>query len=238
MESYVVSLAAGALSTLSPCVLPLLPVILGGALGEHRFGILALAGGLTVAFAAAGLLIAGAGHEIGLDGRWLRLAAAVLLAMVGLLLLSTALQARFAHALAPLTNAAHGLIKRLSFSGLRGQFALGLLLGVVWSPCVGPTLGAASIMAARQEALGQATLVMALFGIGAATPLLVLGRLSRAALIRGKVSLVRVGRAGRAALGLVLLALGALAFTGLDRIVEAILVANTPDWLIDLSTRL
>ncbi|MBI1779471.1 MAG: cytochrome c biogenesis protein CcdA [Proteobacteria bacterium] len=238
MDSYVVSLAAGALSTLSPCVLPLLPMVVGGALNEHRFGVFALAGGLTVAFVAAGLILAGIGHGAGLDGRWLRLIAALLLTAVGFLLLSLKLQARVAGLLIPLTGAAHGVIERFGFNGLGGQFALGMLLGVVWSPCVGPTLGAASIMAARQEALGQAVLVMALFGIGAVTPLLALGRLSRAAFGRGQLRLLQLGALGRRALGVALLALGALAFTGLDRILEAILVANAPDWLIDLSTSL
>ena len=52
-------------------------------------------------------------------------------------------------------------------AGLPGQFGLGLLLGAIWSPCVGPTLGAASVLAAKGENLGQVALTMLVFGIGA-----------------------------------------------------------------------
>ena len=65
-------------------------------------------------------------------------------------------------------------------SGLAGQFAVGLLLGAVWSPCVGPTLGAASLLASQGKDLPQVALTMVVFGIGAAVPLILLGLLSRA----------------------------------------------------------
>jgi len=61
------AVVAGVLSTLSPCVLPLLPVVLGTAVSQHRFGPVALAGGLAVSFVAIGLFVATIGFSIGLD---------------------------------------------------------------------------------------------------------------------------------------------------------------------------
>ena len=52
------AVVAGVLSTLSPCVLPLLPVVLGTAVSQHRFGPVALAGGLAISFVAIGLFVA------------------------------------------------------------------------------------------------------------------------------------------------------------------------------------
>ena len=58
---------AGVLSTLSPCVLPLLPLVFGAAVAAHRFGVLALAGGLMVSFVAIGLFVATLGLSLGLE---------------------------------------------------------------------------------------------------------------------------------------------------------------------------
>ena len=69
------------------------------------------------------------------------------------------------------------------------EWIIGLLLGAVWSPCVGPTLGAASILAAKGENLGQVALTMLAFGVGAALPLLVIGLLSREAMQRWQARL-------------------------------------------------
>src|SRR5258708_1652562 len=63
--------------------------------------------------------------------------------------------------------------------GLSGQFGVGLLLGTVWSPCVGPTLGAASVLAAQGKNLGAVALTMLIFGLGAGLPLMLFGSMSR-----------------------------------------------------------
>jgi len=98
--------------------------------------------------------------------------------------------------------------------GLRGQFALGLLLGAVWSPCVGPTLGAASLLAAQGKDLFGVTLTMLAFGLGAALPLLLLGLLSRETMMRWRGRLLGAGKGGKMVLGTLLLIVGVLILTG------------------------
>jgi cytochrome c biogenesis protein CcdA len=95
-------------------------------------------------------------------------------------------------------------------SGLGGQVAVGLLLGAVWSPCVGPTLGAASVLAARAENLTNVALTMLAFGIGAALPLLAIGMMSREALMRWRSRLLAAGSGGKMLMGVLLVASGAL----------------------------
>jgi cytochrome c-type biogenesis protein len=83
---------------------------------------------------------------------------------------------------------------KFNAGGNAGQFATGVLLGAVWSPCVGPTLGAASLLAAQGESLLQVTATMTFFGIGAALPLLLLGMLSREMLMRWRSRMLATGR--------------------------------------------
>jgi cytochrome c-type biogenesis protein len=228
---------AGVLTVLSPCVLPPLPIVLGAASSQHRLGPLALAGGLALSFTAIGLFVATIGFAAGLDTGFFRTVSAVLLIGVGLVLLVPRLQEQFALAAAPVSNWAGGYADNFTPGGLAGQFGLGLLLGAVWSPCVGPTLGAASVLAAKGENLPQVALTMLTFGIGAALPLLLLGILSREALMRWRSRLMEGGKAGKTALGLILVAVGLLVATGLDKRLEAILVEASPDWLTQLTTR-
>ncbi|MCJ2134565.1 cytochrome c biogenesis CcdA family protein [Methylobacterium sp. J-026] len=228
---------AGCLSILSPCVLPLVPIVLGTAASEHRLGPLALAAGLAISFTAIGLFVATVGFAIGLDGDVFRSAGAILMVSVGLVLMLPRLQARVATVAGPVGAWAEERFGGAGPGGLPGQFAVGLLLGAAWSPCVGPTLGAASLMAARGEHLGSVALTMLAFGIGAALPLMLLGFVSREALMRWRGGLASAGRAAKAALGAVLVVLGLLVLTGLDKRTEAALVAASPDWLNTVTTR-
>jgi sulfite exporter TauE/SafE len=78
---------------------------------------------------------------------------------------------------------------------------------------------------------------MLAFGIGAALPLLLLGLLSREAMARWRKRLLSAGQVTKVGLGIVLAAIGTLVLTGLDRSIEAVLVAASPQWLTELTTR-
>jgi cytochrome c-type biogenesis protein len=237
MSALALALLAGVLSTLSPCVLPLLPIVLGAALTEHRYGPVALAGGVALAYVAVGLFVATIGFAGGLDQDIFRNVAAVLLIVIGVVLLLPKLQVQLAVAAGPFGNWAHAQAGGMSTRGLSGQFALGLLLGAVWSPCVGPTLGAASVLAAQGKDIGRVALTMIAFGIGAAAPLIALGMLSREALMRWRDRLLQAGKGGKYLLGGLLLFVGVLIVSGLDKRLEAAIVDASPTWLTQLTTR-
>ena len=232
MSSYGLALIAGLLTALSPCVLPLIPIVIGAALGEHRLGPVALAAGLGLSFVVVGLFVATIGFAAGLDQDLFRSVAASLLGD-----LVPRLQARLASGTGPIGNWAQEHADGFSPRGLGGQFLVGLLLGAVWSPCVGPTLGAASVLAARAENLFAVAITMLAFGVGATLPLLAIGLMSREALGRWRNRLLAAGRSGKAVMGALLLAVGALILTGLDKRVETVLVDASPAWLTDLTTR-
>lgn len=228
---------AGVLSVLSPCVLPLLPIVLGTAASEHRLGPIALAAGLALSFVTIGLFIATVGFAIGLDADVFRAISAMLLIAIGLVLLVPKLQAQFALVASPVGNWVDERLGGFGTGGFGGQFALGLMLGGVWSPCVGPTLGAASILAAKGENLGQVALTMFVFGLGAALPLMLLGFLSREAMMRWRGRMMETGKVGKTLLGLLLVAVGLLVATNLDKRLETVLVDASPEWLTQLTTQ-
>ena len=237
LSATVFGALAGILSTLSPCVLPLVPIVLGAAASEHRYGPAALAGGLALSFTVVGLFVATIGFAIGLDADLFRVFGGMLLAVLGVVLLLPVLQARLATAAGPFGAWTEQRFGGFSPTGLRGQFGVGLLLGLVWAPCVGPTLGAASMMAARGENLGQVALTMLAFGLGAALPLLLLGLSSREAMRRWQGRLRTASASGKQLMGLVLLTVGVLILTGLDKRAETWLLDVSPSWITQLTTR-
>lgn len=228
---------AGIFSTLSPCVLPLIPLVLGAAISEHKFGPVALAGGLALSFTTVGLFIATIGFAAGIDAGVFRAVAAVLMVTIGIVLLVPRFQAQFSMASGPVSNWAEQRLNGFSTTGLAGQFGVGLLLGIVWAPCVGPTLGAASVMAARGENLGQVAVTMLVFGVGAALPLLLFGALSRETIMRIRGRLMATGQGAKITMGALLMAMGLFILTGLDKVVETSFVNHSPAWLTDLTTR-
>jgi cytochrome c biogenesis protein CcdA len=160
-----------------------------------------------------------------------------MLVVLGVVLLSAPLQERFAVATSGFGNGANSLIARIAPSGLSGQFLIGVILGAVWSPCVGPTLGAASVLASQGKNLLAVAAVMIAFGIGAAVPLVAIGTLSRETMKRWRGRMLTAGGTGKLALGGASLAIAALILTGADRLLEAVLVDVFPAWLTALTTR-
>jgi cytochrome c-type biogenesis protein len=235
--SLALAFVAGGLSVLSPCVLPILPIVLGAAASEHRWGVAALIVGLVTSFVAIGLFAATIGYSIGLTVDVFRYGAAALLIAAGAILLIPRFQAQLALVGAPFAAWSDRHFGSARRGGLRGQTVTGLLLGAVWSPCVGPTLGAASILAAQGRDLGAVAATMLAFGLGAALPLAVLGSLSREALSRWRVRLFDGGARAKIAFAIVLISVGVLVLTGLDKHIETILVDRSPQWLTDLTTR-
>lgn len=234
--SLAFALVAGILSTLSPCVLPLLPAILAGAASQHRLGPLALAGGLAASFAAVSLFIATIGFGLGLTGDVFRIIGGALMIGIGTVLLVPAAQTRWAMVSGPLQTWSQARFGGLSTTGLRGQFLLGALLGIVWAPCVGPTLGAASLMAARGENLIVVAATTAVFAIGAALPLLLLALVSRRLWSSWRRGMVAAGGAIKVALGAILVVIGLLLVTGAEKALQTYLVDISPAWLTALTT--
>ena len=215
-------------------MLPLLPVALAGGVERHRLGPLVLAAGLAVSATVVGFAVALLGFT--LDRDLVRVVAGALLVVFGVILLTARLDVAVARATAPIAAGAAALLARLGPRGLAGQFVVGALLGALWTPCGGPTLGAAIGLAAQRRSLGAAAAVMAAYSLGAMVPVLLLAYGSRRLVARPD-RLALVTRVGKPAVGLALVVLGLLSVTGGDKALETRLLDAMPAWLVDLTTR-
>jgi cytochrome c biogenesis protein CcdA len=218
-------------------VLPILPMVAASATGRSRWGLPALAAGLALAFTLIGVSLVSSGQLLGLDERSLRTAAGVLMSLIGLVLLSTTLQDRLARLFAGVGSAGGNTLARIRSEHPAAQFGVGALLGVAWSPCVGPTLGAAIALAATGEGSAQAAVVMTVFSLGAVLPLLAAGLFSRSAFARFRERLLAAGNGGKKLMGASLLLIGLLVLSGLDKRLETWLLDFTPAWLTELTVR-
>lgn len=237
MGNAALAYLAGLVTILNPCVLPILPILLGSALGQSRYGPAALAAGLVLSFSTFGLLIVAFGYSIGLSEQLLRNFAAALLVAAGLFLLLPPLQSGFTALTAPLVSGGNRLLARVAGDGLAGQFAIGTLLGLVWAPCVGPTLGVAIAAASRGEDLPWAFAIFLVFGGGVATSMLALAYGSRQALGTRRARVRALAPYARPVFGGLLIVVGGIILGGLDKSLEAWLLAIMPQWLIVLTTR-
>lgn len=174
MSSPYLALGAGMLTVASPCVLPMLPLVLGASVGQrHPLRPLCIATGFAIAFSSLALLFAGATRVLGLSHESLRLAAIALLLTFGLLSIWPAPFHWLAARAAP-------LLGRLAAGGDRagdgplGGLLVGLSLGAVWTPCAGPVLGSVLTLIATEPATDEALLLLAAYALGAALPMLLI----------------------------------------------------------------
>jgi cytochrome c-type biogenesis protein len=226
---------AGLLTLVNPCVLPVLPIVLATALQAHPLGPVALAAGMSASFVALGLGLTALGNSLGLSTETVASAGAVLMIAFGLILLVPRAASGFALATGGVATRADAGLDRVDRSGLGGQLLGGAILGAVWSPCVGPTLGGAIALASQGQNLPWAASVMAAFAAGVSTIILALGYGARAALQRRRTLMRRVAQVSKPVMGAVFLAVGLMILTGLHHRLEAWAVDALPYWLTDFS---
>jgi len=238
MNTIFLSFVAGLLTTLSPCVLPLLPMVLAGAAARSPFGPLVLIGALVLTSASLGLALATMARGASFDPEIVRKVGGALIALMGLVLLTPRLQAALSGAMAPLSSWAGRQASRSESNGLWGQALSGALTGLIWSPCAGPTLGAAIGLVVQADTFALGAMEMLIFSMGAATPMLLLAYGARAGVLQRRGLLMRIAVPLKAVAAIAFLVIGFLTLSGLDRQIETYLVKASPVWLTDFSTRL
>lgn len=242
-----IALLAGALTTLNPCVFPVLPLVVGAALHDHRAAPVLLGAGMVGAFALLGLLTGLLAGSVGLDPDRVRSASAVLLIGFGLVMMVPWAKNLFARLVSPLADRFSALSAGLSGTGngvgataprasAFHTFAMGMLLGFVWTPCSGPLLASTLTLAASGGAR-EAALTLAVFGLGAATPLISVGYLSRASMGRVRTWVIAHGTRAQQVMGAMLALVGVMVLAGADKMLEAALNRWLPSGWLSLTTR-
>jgi cytochrome c-type biogenesis protein len=227
--------AAGLLTLINPCVLPVIPITLASAASSGRAGPLALAAGMSAAFVILGVGILAFGPLVGLSSDAVASAGALVMVLFGVILLARPFEASFAGATAGLAQAANLGIDRLPSAGLPTQFAAGALLGAVWSPCIGPTLGGAIALASQGESLGSAALIMLAFAAGVSTFMLAIAYGARGLLASHGATLKALAGRSKPIFGVTFVVLGLLLFFNVHHVAEAWLIDRLPGWLVDAS---
>ncbi len=232
---YVLGYAAGLLTLINPCVLPILPIVLATALQAGRGGPLAVAAGLSISFVALGLFVSIAGRSLGITDATLANAGAVLMILFGLVLLVPRFSENFAAATAGVSARADAQIDATDRNGLTGQFVGGLLLGIVWSPCIGPTLGGAISLASQGENLLHATAIMVTFALGVSTIVLALGYGAQSVIRKRQAWMRSLAGSARPIMGGVFVAVGLAILFKFHHTLEFWALEYLPEWFTELS---
>jgi cytochrome c biogenesis protein CcdA/thiol-disulfide isomerase/thioredoxin len=226
----IIAFVAGLVTAVSPCVLPILPIVLAtGADGDRRRPYLVIAG-LIASFSFFTLASVQIIKALNLPSSTLRDIAIAVIAVFGLTLLVPAITAGYER----LTARLPGVGARMARPGVAGGLITGVGLGLVWTPCAGPILGAITSLAVTAPgSLATLTLVVA-YAVGAGLPLLAIALGGRAALARLRLRSASAW-ASRAFGILVLLTAGLMA-VGADTALSADLTNALPDWTGTLQT--
>lgn len=229
---------AGLLTLINPCVLPVLPIVLATALQASRWGPVALAAGMSLSFVILGVAVSAFGRAFGLTADNIAQAGAGLMVLFGIVLLIPQASAVFSTATAGFAARADSGLDDVDRGSVTGQFVGGMLLGAVWSPCVGPTLGGAISLASQGESLLRATAIMTFFALGISTIILALGYGARSALQKRQAAMRKLAVAARPLLGIIFISVGLMLFFKWHYVIESWLLDIMPIWLQDLSIAL
>ncbi len=159
---------AGIVTVLSPCILPILPAILGAGTLQGKLRPIGIITGLVVSFSFFTLALTAIVHATGIPPNVLRYAAIVLIFLFGLVMLFPRLSNAFAQWTASIASIGQ---KIPSKSGFWGGVIFGVALGLLWTPCAGPILASITTLVATRAITASAVILTLVYSLGAALPL-------------------------------------------------------------------
>lgn len=226
MIQFVFAFLAGILTIAAPCILPMLPIILGASVGQkNKLRPLFIVLGFVTSFAAASLLLSTLVTHLGLSQNFIRNIAILLLLLFAFFMI-------FPKPFELFTAKFSGIINKASEAGSSrkgnsGAFILGIVLGIVWTPCAGPVLGTILTLIATQGTTGKASLLVLLYALGAGVPMMIIAYGSQwiTTKVRG---LVKYSARMQKIFGVLILLLAIAMFFQYDTIIENKLTSFFP----------
>lgn len=234
MTLFFLAIAAGFLTVLAPCILPLLPLIVGTA-GHRKSRPLVIVLGFILSFSLFGAFFATAGTFFGLSNELFRTVAIIVLTLFGLALI---FERSYQRLTATASARLQGFGTRIAQAG-RGHgetvsaLLVGLSLGFIWTPCAGPILGTIITLASQTKDTLTTGLLFAAYALGASIPMLAIG-------YGGQAILARFRKLGSHAhtinviMGVLILATALAIFMGWDRNIQTLLLPLYPATLLGL----
>src|SRR6266436_3148914 len=230
MFNLVLALLAGVVTVAAPCTLPMLPILLGASVGQTgraRPAMIAL--GFVMSFSMVALALSAITRVFDFDPNVLRTAAAVLLAGFGLLMIWPAPFEWLSVRIGGLGSSSTAGSRQ----GMIGGFVLGTTLGLVWTPCAGPVLGSILTVVATSKDTAWASLLLVVYAIGAALPMLAIAYGGQAVTTRIR-SVARVSPKLQQGFGVVVIAFAIASYFQYDTQIVAWLTAFYPNSQIGL----
>ena len=196
---FVFAIGAGLISVASPCVLPILPIIVTGSAEDSKHRPLLIVTGLSLSFVIMGIISSAFFHLLTDNMILLERVSGGVICIFGAMMLIGFNP--FKH-LGFLSNI------QTSNSGYFSGFFLGLSLGIIWIPCVGPTLSSVFAKVAAEESMLYGTALLAVYAAGFSIPILLAGYSTQA--FRQKIGIIsRHPKAVSFISGLLLITFGA-----------------------------
>jgi cytochrome c biogenesis protein CcdA len=229
MIEILFAVLAGVLTVGAPCILPILPILLGSTVGQtnkHRPLMIAL--GFIVTFAAAGLTLSFLASNLGVMPDTLRRTAIILLAIFGIFLIWPTPFEKLQSYLSGLIGRAQQ-VSRQAGEGNLGGFVLGVMLGLIWTPCAGPVLGSILTLVATSTDLGKAGVLITAYAIGAGIPMLVIAYGSQYVTTR-VAAFARYARRLQQIFGFLIIGLAIAMYFQYDLLLQAKLLDLFPGW--------
>jgi len=230
MLNLVLALLAGVVTVAASCTLPMLPILLGASVGQTGKARPAMiAAGFVTSFSMVALALSAVTRVFDFDPNVLRTGAAVLLLGFGLLM---TWPAPFEWLSVRLGGLGAGNATQ-SRQGMIGGFVLGTTLGLVWTPCAGPVLGSILTVVATSKDTTWASLLLVVYAIGAAIPMLLIAYGGQAVTTRIR-SIARITPKLQQGFGVVVIAFAALSYFQYDTLIVAWLTGFDPNGQIGL----
>lgn len=219
---------SGIITILSPCILPVLPIVLSGGVGGGRRRPYGIVSAFVASFTLFTLALSTIVDALGIPAGALRLVSVIILVLFGLVMLLPVLRDRFERAASRLTSRS-GPAEGPRGTGFWSGVPVGLSLGLVWTPCVGPIMASVISLALTRQVDGGSVLITLAYALGTSLPMLAVmfgGRALISAvpgILRNMVSLQRV-------FGALMIAVGLVVAFGWDRSLQSALLRAFPTY--------
>lgn len=227
-----IAFISGILTVFSPCILPILPIVLSSGIDGNKNRINGMILGLIASFTVASLLLATFVRILGVPADTVRLLAVVLLIVLGMSLIFPALWEKLQSWIE--IHWRFQPIKKRN-SGFSGGFLTGVSLGIVWTPCIGPVLAAVATLAAVSSFSIFSLFIVLVYAIGTAIPLYFIAR--SGGKVTSKFDFVKKeNKKIRQIFGLIVLGTALFIWSGTDRAIQAWTLNNLPESWVNITT--
>jgi cytochrome c-type biogenesis protein len=231
--SLILVFLAGIVTIMKPCCLPVVPIIFSGSAG-HKHRPVAIVTGMTLSFTIMGVLVSAFGATFGSFADTLRSIAIIFIMGMGLVLFDEDVNMEFIKLSSALTQnvrqrlgSMNGYSSKVPEGGLVGGFFLGMSLGIVWIPCVGPILGAVLAYVGLVGNVPYGAWMLFVYSVGMSLPMLTIAYYGKK--ITGRYQwFVRHGPALKKLSGLVLIVIGVMLLFNIDKLIIRLLSPYFP----------